>query len=109
MYAISPLRPNTGEFVGLHQRSSGVPPVSAGRRRSYFWAAIASVARFDRTRANEALSLPNPVAVEAAGLAGSTSNSPRPTISSRLVIVARAYASLTATIVYRGTSGRRTR
>src|SRR5688572_21684257 len=49
------------------------------------------------------------LAAGSAGLSGNTSKNPRPRISSRGVMVARTYASLTATIVYWGALGRRTR
>lgn len=50
-----------------------------------------------------------PVARASAGSSGKTSNTLRPRIASRRVLVACAKASLTATMVKRGASGSSTR
>jgi hypothetical protein len=57
-------------------------------------------------RRSDAVRLATPVAWGSSGLSGKTSNKGRPTIPSRVVIVARRYASETPTI---WRSGERTR
>jgi hypothetical protein len=65
---------------------------------SYFCTAIVSGLLSSRTRSSDARKLLTPVAAGSSGLSGKTSKMPRPTISSRFVMVAARYASLTATM-----------
>ena len=69
---------------------------------SYFCTAMVSAARRSRTRSRDARRLRTPVGAGSFGLSGKTSNSPRPTMSSRLVIVACRYASFTPAIIRSG-------
>ena len=94
-------------FSGVHHRSSNPPPAAVGRRISDCCTAIWSGRRLATTRSIEARRVLTPLAAGSSGLSGKTSNNPRPRMASRSVIVARRYASLTATIVNRG--GRSTR
>ena len=89
-------------FFGLQYFTWNVP---SGPRMSYFCTAIVSAARVASTRSSDARRLLVPVAAGSSGLSGKTSNSPRPSVSSRVVCVARRRASVAATIVKRGASG----
>ena len=69
---------------------------------SYFCTAMVSAVRLRSTLCSEAWRLRTPLAAGSSGLSGKISNSSRPRIALRLVIVACAYASLTATMVRSG-------
>jgi hypothetical protein len=96
----------TGELRGLQYLTSNPPPSDSGRRMSYFCTAMVSGTRSRRTRPSETPRFPTPVASGSAGLSGKTSKIPLPKISSRLVIVARRYSSVAATMVKSGSSTR---
>jgi hypothetical protein len=85
----SPPGPRTGEFSELQWRSSKPPPSASGRRIGVRCAGIASGRRAERTRSSEARRLATPSASGSAGSSGNASNTGLPTISPRVVIVAR--------------------
>ena len=85
--ATRPSGARTGELTGLQYRASN-RPLPAGCSMSYFWTAIVSGWRRDRTRSRDVRRFVTPVASGSSGLSGKTSKTYRPTMRSRSVDVA---------------------